>query len=786
VNPESIQDLEFGAILERLAAETVTPAGASLALAVRPVTDAESVRSEQGLTLEAVRHLDERGTLPFGTLPDPEPLFERLAVEGQDCSPLEVLDLVGLLRAGRDVKGALALHRAAYPRLWEVARDLPDLGNLIRFLDGKIGPHGEILDHASDDLTAIRQEIRRAGARLEELLARIVERPEIARALQDDYVALRSERHVLPIRAESRQAVSGIVHAVSGTGATVFVEPLETVEINNEVVTLREAEAAEIRRLLREYTDLLRSRLPELRTLSSGIARLDLVMARGRVGRHMDARPASITDAETLTLRGARHPLLEHSLRGGGGAIVPLDLEVVAGQKVLVVSGPNTGGKTVALKTVGLLALMHQAGLLVPAREACLPLFRSVFIDIGDRQSIRDHLSTFSARMRSIAGIARGLELPALLLLDEVGTGTDPEEGTALGIAIVDYFRRRGARIIATTHLDALKAYAASSPDCANAAMQFDERTGEPTYRLVHGVPGRSSALEIAEHLGLPGAILDDARARRGTGARLIDTYVRRLQELSTELEGRVRDCVRREEALRDREVRAVSDLRDREAAQRQSVAAEIDRAVAAVREEGARYLATLQDRELALRLRREEEKQAGRLKAEARRRLREVAPHAVSDTSGAITAGDRVRVRGLDTPASVQEVQGDRAILLVRGKRLVVPLLDVEPVTGAGIDPGRRTLPPGVTLTRRAAATSTDLDIRGLLVEEALERLDKFLDDASVDGIDRVRLVHGLGSGRLRKAVRDFLARHPLVAGVASADPREGGEGVTFVTLRG
>ena len=786
MNAETTQDLEFGAILGRLAAETATPAGAALAAAVVPATDPDNVRSEQALTLEAVRHLDERGTLPFGTLPDPGPLFDRLEVEGQDCSPREVLDLLALLRAGRDVKGALALHRGAFPRLWDVGRDLPDLGNLVRFLDGKIGPQGEVLDHASDDLAAARQEIRRAGARLEEMLGRIVARPEIAHALQDDYVAIRSERHVLPIRTDSRQAVPGIVHAVSGTGATVFVEPLETVEINNDIVTLRETEAAEVRRLLREYTGLLRGRLAEIRALSLGLARLDLVMARGRIGRLMDARPASIADDGAIALRGARHPLVEETLRGGGGVIVPLDLDVSPDQKVLVVSGPNTGGKTVALKTVGLLALMHQAGFLVPAREAALPLFRSLFIDIGDRQSIRDHLSTFSARMRCIAAIAAGLELPALLLLDEVGTGTDPEEGTALGIAIIDHFRRRGARIIATTHLDALKAYAASTPDCANAAMQFDERTGEPTYRLVHGVPGRSSALEIAERLGLPGAILDDARARRGTGARLIDDYLRRLEVLTAELETRVRANALREEELRSLSARAEGEFRERERAMRDAVATEIERAVGAVREEGGRYLSALKDRELALRLRREEERQAARLKDEARRRIRDVAPHAPAEVAAAIAAGDRVRVRGLDTTAAVQELHGDRAVLLVRGKRLVVPLADCDPVTGAGTPAGGPTLPHGVTLTRQAAEVSADLDIRGLMVEEALERLDKFLDDASVDGLDRVRLVHGVGSGRLRKAVREFLARHPLVAGVASADPREGGEGVTFVTLRG
>jgi DNA mismatch repair protein MutS2 len=784
MNPESLRDLEFPEILSRVAGATVTPMGGALALATLPGDEIGTVEREQALTLEAVRHLAERGTLPFGTVADPAPRIDRLSVEGHDCGPHEILELLALMRSGREVKAALALHRQAFPRLWGLAEGLPDLGNLLRFLDGKIGPQGEVLDHASDDLAGIRRDLRRAGSRLEEMLVRITARPEVARALQDDYVSIRSERHVLPIRTESRQAIAGIVHAVSGTGATTFVEPLETVEINNEIVTLREAEAAEVRRLLREYSDLLRGRLAEIRTLAAVLGSLDHVMARGRIGIQMGGTPARVAGGGGIALRGARHPLVEESLKGGGGSIVPLDLDVAPGQAVLVVSGPNTGGKTVALKTVGLLVLMHQSGLLVPAREASFPLFRSLFIDIGDRQSIQDHLSTFSARMRHIAAIATGLALPGLVLLDEIGTGTDPEEGTALGIAIVDYLRRRGARVIATTHLDALKAYAATTEDCANAAMQFDERTGAPTYRLVHGVPGRSSALEIAERLGLPGEILEDARARRGTSSRLLDEYLHRLEALSADLETRVRDAAQREESLRDAQRRLESEHVLREQAMREAVTAEIAAAVASIRDEGARYLASLSDRETALRLRREEEKQASRLGAEARRRIRAIAPHAAPPAAAAIAAGARVRVRSLGTVATVEALQGDRAALQVRGKRLLVPLDDCEVVAEAGNAPPR--LPQGVTLTRQATGAAADLDVRGLAVEEALERVDKFLDDASLEGLERVRVVHGVGSGRLRKAVRDMLTRHPLVAGSAGADPREGGEGVTLVTLRG
>jgi DNA mismatch repair protein MutS2 len=789
VDEKVLSDLEFGVILEALQAETATPLGSLLALRTRPATEAEAVAREQALTLEAAGHLDERGTLPFGTLADPGPILDRLVIEGSDCTPVEIQDLVLLMKAGREIKSFLALARERYPRLWDATREIPDLGNLIRFLDGKIGPRGQVLDHASDDLMAVRRDIRRAGARLDDLLGQIVARPEIARALQDDFVSIRSERHVIPIRSETRLAVPGIVHGVSGSGATVFVEPIETVELNNELVTLRELEAAEVRRLLHEYSGLLRGRLGEIRLLAAGLGRLDLVMARARIGRSMNARPAEISAAGALRLRGARHPLVERSLGAEGAAIIPLDLDLEADDGVLVISGPNTGGKTVALKTVGLLALMHQTGLLVPAREASLPLFRSLFIDIGDHQSILDRQSTFSARVRAIAGMADRLELPGLVLLDEIGTGTDPEEGVALGIAVVDYFRRQGARVIVTTHLEALKAWAAVTPDCSNAAMQFDDATGGPTYRLVQGIPGRSSALEIADHLGLPGEILDQARALRGASSRLLDEYLRRLERQSAELDERLQALALDRRQLDADRVAMEAGIREREEHLRARVAAEIEAAVGAVREEGERYLATLHEREIALRMRREEEKMSVRLRAEARRHIRAVAPGLEpAPGSDLISAGTRVRVRSLGLPGVVQGPQGSAVAVLIRGKRVLVPTDDLAllEADAGGTETRKPSLPRGVTLERRPSEASGTVDLRGLPVDEALERVDKFLDDASLEGLEHVRVVHGVGAGRLLRAVRDLLARHPQVGSFAAAPEDQGGEGTTLVTLGG
>lgn len=788
MDEKALADLEFGAILERLAAEAATPLGARAALSLRPAPDPEGVAREQETTLEALAHLETRGSLPFGTLTDVSPILERLAIEGNEAGPEEILETLALMRSGRDLRSALAPLRESFGHLWSIASEFPDLGNLLRFLDGKIGPKGEVLDHASDALAALRNDLRRAGTRLEALLQDILRRPEVARVLMDDFVALRSERHVIPIRAESRQAVSGIVHAISGSGATVFVEPFETVEINNEMVTLHEREAAEVRRLLREYSDLLRGRLPELVLLAALAGRLDRAFARARLARRWRAVAASTDPGGDLVLEGARHPLVEDSLRSQGSAIVPLDVTLPAATSVLVISGPNTGGKTVALKTVGLMALMHQCGLLLPARAARLPVFRSIFLDIGDRQSIADRLSTFSARVRDIARMSDTLAPPALVLLDEIGTGTDPEEGAALAIAIVDHFQKRGARILLTTHLEALKAFAATTGGCANAAMQFDASSGEPTYRLAQGVPGRSSALEIAARIGLPAPILEEARRRRGESGALLNTYLHKVETLGAELETRLRAVALSAARLDALKLAFEAEAREREARLKRRAEEEVERAVAAARAEGELYLSGLRDAEIALRLRRDEEQRAARLRDEVRRALQEITGTAVPVRPGAaVGQGARVRVRGLGLSGVVVSEQGDRLVLDVRGKRMVVPRSDVDAESAAA--PAGPSLPRGVTLERRpepaGAKHSGTIDLRGVLVEDALPRLDKFLDDASLEGLDQVRLLHGVGSGRLRRAVREHIAAHPHVRAFENAAEDQGGEGATIVTLR-
>jgi DNA mismatch repair protein MutS2 len=789
VDDSVLTALEFPEVLAQLRAETATPPGAVLAASVSPSFDAPSVERENALTRETIGYLERRGLLPFGIVPDPSPGLTRLSVAGSSLAPLEILDLLVVMKAGRAVKAALTEARAEFPMLHDRARNLPDLGNLIRFLDGKIATTGEIEDTASDELRRVRQDIRQHGERLQGLLDAIVARPEVARALQDTFVSIRSDRHVVPIRAEAQTAVPGIVHGVSGSGATVFVEPLETVDLNNEIVTLRETENVEVRRLLQEYSDLLRGRLAEIRALCLALGTIDLACARARLARRMGARPATTSASNALRLSGARHPLVDASLRAQGRGMVPLDLDMPAAAPALLISGPNTGGKTVALKTVGLLAVMHQSGMALPANDAALPVFRGIFIDIGDRQSIADHLSTFSARMKTIAAIATDLAPPALVLLDEIGSGTDPEEGAALGIAILDAFRARGAVVVATTHLEALKAHAATTPGCANAAMEFDESTFTPTYRLLPGVPGRSGALEIAERLGLPADIVEAARRRRGRSDALITEYLARLHTLSTDLEERLRQARRDRETL-DRDRAALeSSFAGREESLRRAVAAEIELALKTIREEGDRYIDSLKDRELAARLRHQETKAAAGLRETARALSRRNAMARAPDAApAAIRPGMKVSLPAIGVRGTVESVRGDRVVLNARGKRVTAARADGradgadEPGTARGPH-----LPLGVTLKRRPEEVPVpdELHLLGRTVEDALPLVDKYLDDAYLSGVTPVRIVHGLGSGRLKRAITDHLARHPHVEAFVSAPQEAGGQGVTVVTLR-
>jgi DNA mismatch repair protein MutS2 len=738
-----------------------------------------------------VLHRQLQGNLPLALANDIRPSLDHLSVEGSHLAGTEVYLVVEQLKAALAIRDTLL--KSAQAGLREAGRSLPDVRNLVRFLDGKVSAAGQLEDRCSTDLLRIRRQIASLSSRLEAELRAIVSRSEVSRGLQDTFIALRNNRHVLPVRIDAQGMVDGIVHALSSSGAMVYMEPLSTVPLNNELVRLKEQEEVEIQRLLLEFSDLLRSRLGELRGLLRDLGELDLMQARAILAEEMDGiDPDFVAEGSSqgtlLLLSSARHPLLERALRDSGRELIPLDLSLEREAPVLVVSGPNTGGKTVALKTVGLLSLMAQSGLKIPAKEARLPLFRKVLIDIGDHQSISDSLSTFSARMANISDMAREIAGPALVLLDEVGSGTDPEEGAALGASIIDFFRRRGALVLATTHQQGIKAYASHTAGVTNGSMEFDEDSLRPLYRLRSGVPGRSGGLDMAERLGLPGDIVRQARALLPRQREILDSYLRSLQNLQEELEKKLAEA---EEAAR------MSRQRDMERERSESrlsqereirFARSLEETSALMRREWESLLGEISDRESEKRLRREMQRRESDLLESARATLPvDLVPNrSVPSRRGmlSLAPGAKVRILSLGLEGTVERVDADRVTLRSGSKVVQARREDLE--TTEEPPPGKPTLPPGVHLTRaHEPEMKNELNLTGRRVEEALALLDKFLDDASLSALSPLRIIHGLGTGRLRAAIRKFLETHPQVEGFSEAGEREGGGGATVVRLR-
>ncbi|HVF50808.1 MAG TPA: hypothetical protein VNA19_12015, partial [Pyrinomonadaceae bacterium] len=551
-----------------------TPMGRARCDALAPLGDLASVR----LALQAVGEcveLRRRGAgWSFSELFDPSEAIARLRIEGALLEPLTLLELSRLCQQAANARAAIHAERADSPALWELVAELPPtLHNLVARVTSKILPSGELDDRASPELARLRAEISRLRSNITRTLENLMRRSE--EAIQDQLVTLRNERFVIPVRSDHRGRVQGVAHGSSSSGVTVFVEPLETIEANNEMQGLRETEEREIARILLTLTEELRRELPAIELAAEAVAELDFVGAKATMAREFNCIEPLVTEERTLELVEARHPLLEENLRASGGAVVPVSFSLDAASPVMIISGANAGGKTVVLKTAGLLSLMALSGLHVPARAARFPLYASVLADIGDRQSLAANLSTFTAH---ISNIRRMLELchetdgaNVLVLLDEVGTGTDPEEGSALGVAVVDHFRREcGAHVVATTHYSGLKMYAAEDTGVLNASVEFDEKTLQPTYRLIVGVAGASSGLEIARRFGFPEEIIGAARSRVDVQTLAAADYLRRIKRESEEAEAMRRALEEERAAVAEKyatlDVQAARREREREA----------------------------------------------------------------------------------------------------------------------------------------------------------------------------------------------------------------------------
>jgi len=796
MDTRSIALLEFPLLRERLAAHTSFPPSRRLAEALLPEADPVIVARGLDETDQARALLEERPGVGVGAAHDIGPWIERAARGGR-------LDPAHFLEIAETLEGATRLHAALVedrrPLLKGLSRELHALPAIRSTLARSFDPVGELLDTASPRLGSLRAAVRIAYDRLRRRLDTLVG-SEIAGALQEPIVTLRNGRYVVPVRAEAKARVKGIVHDASGSGQTLFVEPLVVVELGNAWREAQLAEAEEIGRILDELSALVAAHAGPLRETLGALARFDLWAAKAQLAADMDGVRAETAERPEVILLSARHP-------GLTGRVVPIDIRLGEGFTALVVTGPNTGGKTVTLRTLGLLSLMHQAGLHVPAAAGSrLPVFSDVFADIGDEQSIAQSLSTFSGHLRSIIRIVAAAGPGTLVLLDELGAGTDPTEGSALAQALLDHFIRAGALVAATTHYAELKAYAHTTPGASNAAVEFDLETLSPTYRLTIGLPGGSQAFAIAERLGLPGPIVDDARSRLSEGQRAFEATLAQIRES----EGASADALERARAA---EAKA-ADLLHAAGEERRRSRRERDEAVQRARDEADRIVDEVRAQVAALRRTMErghvgtpalDEAMAGlegqleRLPAPAR-----PAPEAVPAGPRAWRVGERARSLsgGWEGRIAALDRDGSRVTLEAGGMRVSVPIGDLtealtpEPALagaggggtgrGGGRAPERLSATTNVDAIRlsRARTVPSSLDLRGARVDEALAALDRYLEDGSLAGLERVTVIHGLGTGALRDAVRSAAAAHPLVKSVRAGERGEGGDGATIVSL--
>jgi DNA mismatch repair protein MutS2 len=664
-------------------------------------------------------------------------------------------------------------------------------------------PNGEINDDASAALRRIRASITQTRDSIQKTLKQIL-RARNAEA-GEDYVTLRNERFVIPVRAEQRRSVEGVVHGASGTGQTVFMEPFETVEANNQLVQLGEDEAEEIVRILRELTEKLQMIRGPLVAAAEAIAELDGVFARARFAQEFDAAIPDFSESSQLHLADARHPVLEDKLRKENRAIVPMTLSLGVGARVLVISGPNTGGKTVALKTTGMAAMAAQSGIPVAAERAVLPMFDHVLVDIGDEQSIAADLSTFSAHMLNLKGMLETATPRSLVLVDEMGTGTAPEEGAALAVALLDRFRAKNCIVLATTHHDRLKTYASATPGVVNAAVEFDDVNLRPTYRLMVGVPGGSSGIAIAQRLGIASEIIERARSLLAPESREAADLIAYLHRSRDELDRMQKQMSAERQALEEERKKLRTEWVERQRKRIQELEAQFAEMQKRFDENVARVVEAVKERELRAQMEKTARRKMQDVRGVARDELNAAVVQTIagsqadlgvhsagteSVTAERLQPGARVRVRGFGKPVVFRRLDGTSAEIEAGPLRMKVALDEITGVEGdaAGskaVGPASKLQSVTVSAQRGEGAAADEINVIGMTVEEATGRLDKFLDDAALANKSQVRVIHGHGTGALRKGIGVFLSSHPLVEKHSFETEERGGKAITIVELQ-
>ncbi len=804
MNAASLELLEYATLKSLVGRSVASEGGRRLLAETAPSTDRAAVEAQLAEAAEAMAWIEEasrpktRGgespaRLSFDGIPETGAAVAKLRIQGAVLEALELQAVIVLLEKAEYVRQTLIAQAGVFPLLARRGSAIADFRETVRSVSGKILPDGTMADHASPLLGRVRRDMDRQRRQIHESLERFLKQHRDDGMLQEEFVTIRNDRFVVPVVPGAKKRAAGVIHAASGSGHTLFLEPLETIELNNDLVRLTDEEMREVRRILAELTDKLRAQAHEVRRAAEALAALDFAFAKARFAESFDCviPVFSSADAPVLRLKRARHPLLEDVLRRRRMQVVPVSFELDSESRALLISGPNTGGKTVTLKTAGLLVLMAQSGFPVPADEAELPLFDDVLADIGDNQSIEQSLSSFSAHVARVKEIVEEGAPGVLVLLDELGRATDPEEGGALGVAVLDEFNRFGAFTLASTHLLALKVYGATTKGVVNASMGFNEETLAPTYELRTGAPGKSAGLDIASRLGLPQRLIERARAAMTETERDIAHF---LKELETKV-GEAREesaALRRSKLqLEEREKQLVAELSKRESRRVKEMEERAEKAVKVFEQEARDAIS----RASAVPEMRRQAERAQREMSRARREMREefaalaegktAAPKPTAET---IAPGMRVKLKDVSQPAKVLRVMGGGMIEVEVGfLKMQAPIEDVREVLPEATGAGPKRLPAGVSFTAgpRYETLSSEVNIIGKTSDEAEVEVERFIDGCALADVTRVRIVHGHGMGVLRKMVQQLLSKHPHVESYGPASPGEGGTGATIAELK-
>ena len=775
----ALKAIEFASVLEMLAERCETEPAATIARTLQPSSNAEQVRRLLDETSEARRLLESDVVASFSGIRDVADAVDG-ARRGMQVPGDVLYRIYETLLAARRAHVYFLSKSSGAPRLAEHAKRIAPMPDLERRIADTVLPDGQVKDTASAELARLRSRRMVLASRATERMQALCNRHRDV--LSDTVVTQRSGRWCLPVRADFRGAVRGIVHDTSATGMTVFVEPEEVVAIGNELREVESQERHEIERILRELSALLGARAEEILESVKACRELDLILAKGRLSLDLRCVAPQISDTPRLSLRQARHPLIPPD------RVVATDLDVGQGYQCLLITGPNTGGKTVALKLAGLAAAMTQCGLHVPAADAVVSVFPQLWADIGDEQSLQQSLSTFSAHLRNIQRMLDAVQPGALVLLDEIGAGTDPTEGAALAKAILSHLLRVGALTLCSTHYGELKAFAYNTDGMQNASMEFDVESLRPTYRLRIGIPGASHALTIAQRYGIPSSILEEARRGLSVGQQEVMKMLEKLDLAQKQTDAARADAERLSKELQAERNTLRERIREADEARRkvrESVAEQMEAIRKELRAEAERLFERLRAAPAPTKETEQAREELKALDAVAREFVQEMEETPALPTLGRPAAkGDTVRVRSYgQTGRVVSEPENGRVQVQLGAIKLTVPLDDLEVVE----EPRKAVRPSGTgrMALRRALDISPEVHLRQMRAEEALEELERYMDDALLAGLDRVRIVHGKGTGTLRKLVHEFLGRYPGVSGYRMAAPSEGGAGVTIAELK-